>query len=224
MSTNHQSGVTTLQIIIGLAVIALIFGLVSTFTADSNPESAQTAATEADSTESQTPLENIAQNMAENETADMMEAVEQRSADMDSLSDDMGGSMDTMDARVEADAETDVAATSESDSSPAGVTAGTFSDYSPDKLALAQNGTVVLFFHANWCPSCRGLENDINANLSQIPAGTHILKLDYDTETELKKKYGVVRQHTLVVVNADGSEVKKITGLTNTLSQVVSQL
>ena len=62
---------------------------------------------------------------------------------------------------------------------PAASTAGTFETYSADKLALASDGTVVLFFHANWCPSCRGLENDINAKLSQIPANTHILKLDY---------------------------------------------
>jgi thiol-disulfide isomerase/thioredoxin len=107
---------------------------------------------------------------------------------------------------------------------PAPSTAGTFEAYSPEKLALANGGTVVLFFHANWCPSCRGLENDLNAKLSQIPSNTHILKLDYDTETELKKQYGVIRQHTLVVVDADGTELKKLTGLTNTLDQVVNQL
>jgi thiol:disulfide interchange protein len=111
-----------------------------------------------------------------------------------------------------------------SDEAPTPPTAGTFETYSPEKLALANNGTVVLFFHADWCPSCRGLENDINAQLSQIPENTHILKLDYDTETELKKRYGVIRQHTLVVVDATGTELKKLTGLTNTLDQVVNQL
>lgn len=101
---------------------------------------------------------------------------------------------------------------------------GTYEEYAPEKLALANDGRVVLFFHADWCPSCRALESDINANLSTMPANTHILQVDYDTATELKQKYGVVRQHTLVVVDANGDEVKTITGLTNTLEQVVAQI
>lgn len=110
------------------------------------------------------------------------------------------------------------------DATPAATVSGTFEAYSPEKLALAADGDVVLFFHADWCPSCRGLEDDLNAQLSQIPANTHILKLDYDTETELKRQYGVVRQHTLVVVDANGAEIKKLTGLTNTLDQVLTQI
>ena len=78
------------------------------------------------------------------------------------------------------------------------VTAGSFEDYDASKLSMAEEGSVVLFFHAPWCPSCRGLESDVNKNISTIPDGVHLLKVDYDSETDLKKKYGVVRQHTLV--------------------------
>ena len=101
---------------------------------------------------------------------------------------------------------------------------GTFEEFSPEKLSLAETGDVILFFHADWCPSCRALEDDINANVSQIPDGVHILKLDFDTETELKQRYGIVRQHTLVQVDANGGEIQKLTGLTNTLDQVLNQL
>ncbi len=101
---------------------------------------------------------------------------------------------------------------------------GSYEKYSPEKLALAEAGDVVLFFHAPWCPSCRGLESDIEKNLSQIPDGVHILVVDYDSATDLKRKYSVVRQHTLVQVDESGNEVKKLTGLTNTLNQVVGQL
>lgn len=101
---------------------------------------------------------------------------------------------------------------------------GTFEDYSPEKLARAANGDVVLFFHASWCPSCRSLESDITANLSEIPDNTHILKVDYDSATALRQQYGVVRQHTLVQVDAKGNAVKTLTGLTNTLDQVVAQI
>ena len=110
------------------------------------------------------------------------------------------------------------------DVTPNAVSRGTFTEYSPEKLALAESGDVVLFFHASWCPSCRALETDIKASLSDIPANTHILKIDYDSATALRQQYGVVRQHTLVNVAADGTTIKTLTGLTNTLEQLVAQI
>ncbi len=101
--------------------------------------------------------------------------------------------------------------------------AGSYEAYSPEKFALAESGKVILFFHATWCPSCRALDSDINKNLSSIPAGVIILKTDYDREIELKKKYGVTSQHTLVQVDAQGNLLKKWTGdskLTKLLSQI----
>ncbi len=100
---------------------------------------------------------------------------------------------------------------------------GSYEAYSPEKLARAETGDVVIFFHASWCPSCRGLEADIDKNLSAIPAGVSILKADYDTETELKKRYGVTYQHTLVHVRADGSMIKKWSG-SPSLSSLISQI
>jgi len=100
---------------------------------------------------------------------------------------------------------------------------GSYEAYAPDKLALAAKGDVVLFFHASWCPSCRGLSADIEKNLGAIPADVSILKLDYDTETELKKKYGVTYQHTLVQVDKDGNLIKKWSG-SPTLSGLVSEI
>lgn len=84
---------------------------------------------------------------------------------------------------------------------------GSYEAYAPEKLALAANSDVVLFFHAAWCPICRALEKDIMAG--QIPEGLTILKVDYDTATALKAKYGVTLQHTFVQVKADGTLVKK---------------
>lgn len=100
---------------------------------------------------------------------------------------------------------------------------GSYEAYSSEKVARAETGDVVLFFHASWCPSCRGLNSDIESNSSAIPEGLSILKLDYDRETELKKKYGVTTQHTLVQVDKDGNLIKKWTG-GGTLNSVVSQL
>lgn len=89
---------------------------------------------------------------------------------------------------------------------------GSYEAYSSEKMARAETGDVVLFFHASWCPSCRGLNSDIEANMSSIPEGVSILKVDYDKETDLKKKYGVTYQHTLVQVDKDGNLIKKWSG------------
>lgn len=200
MKTNQQSGVSALQIIVILALFAIFLGAISAFMESDEPVTG--TQTQENNAQTDTPLEKLAANRAETITAPVTDAVEQ--------------------ANTLTEAELDSAQNPPESASVAVV--GTFETYSADKLVLAENGTVVLFFHANWCPSCRGLENDLNANLERFPANTHILKLDYDSETDLKKKYGVIRQHTLVVVDTNGVEIKKLTGLTNTLEQVVNQL
>jgi len=100
---------------------------------------------------------------------------------------------------------------------------GSYEVYSPEKIAMVETKDVVLFFHASWCPSCRALNSDIEKNVGAIPSGLTILKTDYDKETELKKKYGVTTQHTLVQVDKDGNLIKKWSGgskLENLISQV----
>lgn len=85
--------------------------------------------------------------------------------------------------------------------------AGSYVAYAPDLLADANHGKVVLFFRASWCPTCRALDKDIRANAAKIPAGVTILDVDYDTSTQLKQKYGVTTQHTLVQVDAQGNKI-----------------
>lgn len=78
--------------------------------------------------------------------------------------------------------------------------------------ALASGQKVALFFHATWCPSCRGLDKAITTDVSSIPSDALIVKVDYDSSDELKKKYRVVGQHTIVLLNADGTEKSKKLG------------
>ncbi|MES2953109.1 MAG: thioredoxin family protein [Patescibacteria group bacterium] len=101
--------------------------------------------------------------------------------------------------------------------------AGSYEAYAPTKLALAEKGDVVLFFFASWCPSCRGLAADIEKNLAAIPRDLTILKVEYDKEFELRKKYGVTYQHTLVQVNAKGDLIKKWSG-SPTLARLVAEV
>ena len=99
---------------------------------------------------------------------------------------------------------------------------GQYEAYEPSKLALAAKGPVVLFFHASWCPTCKAADADIMTNLAAIPANITILKVDYDSNPELKKKYGVTYQHTFVQVDANGVMLKKWSG-SSTLSDIVKE-
>ena len=105
---------------------------------------------------------------------------------------------------------------------PAPLAAGTYTKYSPDKVASA-DGDVVLFFKADWCPSCRVLDSDIKNNLSNIPSGVTILEVNYDKETALKQKYGITTQHSLVQVDNSGNQIKKWSGSPR-LSSVIAEL
>jgi thiol-disulfide isomerase/thioredoxin len=95
--------------------------------------------------------------------------------------------------------------------------------YEPSKLARAEFGKVILFFKASWCPSCRTLDADIKAKESAIPMGLTILEVDYDKYPELKQKYGVTMQHTLVQVDKDGNQIAKWSGGA-TLEDVVKNI
>ena len=96
---------------------------------------------------------------------------------------------------------------------------GSYAAYSSDMLGKTEN--TVVFFHANWCPSCRAADAGISAG--SIPENLTILKADYDSETELKKKYGVTTQHTFVLVDAQGEMIKKWVGGTS-VEDVVGKL
>lgn len=86
-----------------------------------------------------------------------------------------------------------------------------YAQYTANKDQYKDN-RVVLYFHAPWCPTCQALDKNIKANLHTIPANTVIVKTDYDSSTDLKRKYGVTYQHTLVQIDASGNKIKKWSG------------
>jgi thiol-disulfide isomerase/thioredoxin len=77
------------------------------------------------------------------------------------------------------------------------VNTGVYEAYNPEKIAMAEHNKVVLFFYAPWCPTCQSVDKEINANPASIPKSLIILKTDYDSMKDLKKKYGVTYQHTI---------------------------
>jgi len=59
--------------------------------------------------------------------------------------------------------------------------------------------------------------------MGDIPANVTILDVDYDEYSDLKQKYGVTTQHTLVQVDAEGNEIAKWVG-GNTLDTVLAKV
>lgn len=102
---------------------------------------------------------------------------------------------------------------------------GKYVDYTQSELQSA-SGDVVLFFYAPWCPSCRQHDANLKADAANIPSDLTILRVDFDSETALRQKYGVTMQHTLVQVDRNGKELKKWNSLYTEydLKSIVSKL
>lgn len=81
----------------------------------------------------------------------------------------------------------------------------TLADYNANTAKYAESKKVY-FFHASWCPICQGIDKEITADVSKIPTGVTLIKTDFDSSTDLRKKYGVTYQYTFVQVDENGNE------------------
>lgn len=97
----------------------------------------------------------------------------------------------------------------------------TLADYTASMTTYADT-KVVYFFHASWCPDCKAADTALTSNPGAIPSKVTIVKVDYDTQTALKQKYGVTMQHTYVLVDSSGAKVTLWAG--KPLETVLSEL
>lgn len=84
---------------------------------------------------------------------------------------------------------------------------GAYLDYE-DGAIEATAGPKALFFHANWCPKCRALDEDLKAQ--GAPDGLTVFKVDYDSRTDLRQQYGVTLQTTIVFVDDQGEKISSV--------------
>jgi len=95
---------------------------------------------------------------------------------------------------------------------------GKYSPFSPEVLSGAASTRRVLFFYADWCPTCKPADKSFSQSISKIPSDVTIIRVNYnDTDTDqaekdLAKKYGITYQHTFVQIDAQGNEVAKWNG------------
>lgn len=90
----------------------------------------------------------------------------------------------------------------------------TFDD-SAFKKAQESGQTILVDFHATWCPVCAQQKPALDKILSEKEfQGVKALVADYDTSTSLKKQMKIVSQSTLVVFKG-GKEIARSTGATD---------
>jgi len=88
--------------------------------------------------------------------------------------------------------------------------------YSATALAQAQKADkpVALHFHADWCPTCRAQEKVLQELKSDAGLDMTVLVANYDTEKELKRRFNVRAQSTLVVLLGE-KETYRVVGDTS---------
>lgn len=95
---------------------------------------------------------------------------------------------------------------------------GEYVSYGAGVLENTSKNRRVLFFYANWCPTCRPADASFEQNESKIPSDVSVIRVNYkdtetdQSETDLAKKYGVTYQHTFIQVDEQGNEIAKWNG------------
>ena len=69
----------------------------------------------------------------------------------------------------------------------------------------------MLFFHAAWCPVCKRVDGLLEQWYEEEDFPLTVYKVDYDSQPELRARYGVTYQHTFVLIDGEGKAVKTLT-------------
>ena len=110
-----------------------------------------------------------------------------------------------------------------------------FSRGAYDKALSEKGSSILLFFYANWCPTCRVQEpqnlelfKDLDVNVQAFRVNFNDNETD-ETEKELAKAFGVTYQHTFIFLDKNGKEITRKVGslspeeLKNLLKEVANR-
>lgn len=84
--------------------------------------------------------------------------------------------------------------------------------YSAAALAEAQKADkpIALHFHADWCPTCRAQDQVLQSLKQESGLNLTVLKVNYDTEKDLKRRFNVRTQSTLIVLHGQRESARLV--------------
>jgi thiol-disulfide isomerase/thioredoxin len=82
---------------------------------------------------------------------------------------------------------------------------------SPEKYSASN---VVLFYNAYWCSTCKAARDGFESGMDTMPEDLTIVLVDFDENTEMRKKHDVIVQHTFVQIDSTGKELQRWYGST----------
>ena len=86
-------------------------------------------------------------------------------------------------------------------------------EFSESALSNTSSKRRVLFFYANWCPTCKPADQSFQENAASIPDDVVVLRVNYNdsdtdqAEKDLAAKYNIGYQHTFVQIDSEGNQV-----------------
>lgn len=91
--------------------------------------------------------------------------------------------------------------------------------YSEAALGAAQQADkpVALHFRADWCPTCRAQDKVLESLKAEPGLDLTVLAVNYDTEKDLKRRFHINSQSTLVVLKGQ-KETGRLVGDTSKLN------
>ena len=107
-------------------------------------------------------------------------------------------------------------------------TTNNYVQYSQSAYDQAQKDErpLFLFFYADWCTTCRAQNPGVVKMFEETDSNVQGFRVNYDTEDELKKEFGIFIQHTMILLDGKGVEVERWIGTTpeSTMKQAMESL
>lgn len=105
-----------------------------------------------------------------------------------------------------------------SDGGENAMTGDKYVEFTPENYSEYKDKKRILFFYANWCPTCIPANANFQKNADDLPNDVVMIRVNYDdsqtddNEVALAQQYGVTYQHTFVQIDENGNEVTKWNG------------
>jgi thiol-disulfide isomerase/thioredoxin len=90
----------------------------------------------------------------------------------------------------------------------------------PEKYSASN---VVLFYNAYWCSTCKAARDGFESGIGDIPEDLTIVLVDFDENTEMRKKHDVIVQHTFIQIDSAGNELQRWYGST-TVAEIEAKI